>query len=183
MFFDIVVLSTELLERGLANGEYQIAIAPFVNQLDILRYEKLYSERHRMYCSRRHPFFGRKDSGISLAEVANQKFVTRAYMHQNDLVHLTGARVAASVSSMEAELVMILSGYYIGYLADHYAAPWVSRGLIRELLHEDLEFSLQFYLATQRNHPDSLVFRTFTKDLLAQLHPRHRRQPGRHRPA
>lgn len=174
VFFDIVVLPTELLERGLVNGEYQIAIAPFVNQLDILRYEKLYNERHRMYCSWRHSFFDREDASIPLTEVADQRFVTRAYMHQNDLAHLTGARAAASVSSMEAQLIMILSGYYIGYLADHYAAPWVSRGMLRELSHKELEFSLQFYLATQRNQPNSLVFRTFTDDLIRQLQPNWR---------
>jgi len=58
---------------------------------------------------------------------------------------------------MEAQLTMILSGYYVGYLADHYAAPWVQTGLIRVLSHPKLEFSLQFYLAWPKSRQSSLL--------------------------
>lgn len=169
IFFNISVLPTELLERGLSNGEFQLAIAPFVNQVDHLTYRKLYKERHRIFCGANHPFFARDDSDISFDDVARARFVTRAYMHQDDLIHLKGANVAASVSSMEAQLLLILSGYHIGYLAEHYAEPWVQSGRIRRLNHPELEFSLQFFLASPKGRPRSLVFDTFTNELLAQL--------------
>jgi LysR family transcriptional regulator, transcriptional activator for bauABCD operon len=168
VFFHISVLPTELLERGLTNGEFQLAIAPFVNHIDHLTYRKLYGEKHRIYCGAAHPFFCREDRSITLKEVAHARFVTRAYMHQNDLAHLEGANVAATVSSMEAQLTMILSGYHIGYLAEHYAAPWVQRGEIRQLTHPELEFALQFYVAWPRNRLRSQVIATFLSDLFSQ---------------
>jgi LysR family transcriptional regulator, transcriptional activator for bauABCD operon len=169
IFFAVSVLPTELLERGLSNGEFQLAIAPFVNHVDYIDYERLYKEKHRIYCAADHHLFPRSEAGITLDEVASARFVTRTYMHQDDLVHLEGVNVAASVSSMEAQLMMILSGHFIGYLADHYAAPWVQRGLIRQLRHPELEFDLQFYLASPRNRPRSQVFSAFVADVMAQI--------------
>jgi DNA-binding transcriptional LysR family regulator len=169
IFFDISVLPTELLERGLMTGEFQLAIAPFVNHVDNLGYRKLYAEKHRIYCGAEHPFFSRPDADIGLGEVARARFVTRAYMHQDDLAHLEGVNIAASVSSMEGQLTMILSGYHIGYLAEHYAAPWERSRQIRQLSHPELEFSLQFYLASPRNRPRSQVFEAFTGALFAQI--------------
>jgi DNA-binding transcriptional LysR family regulator len=168
VFFDISVLPTELLERGLLNGEFQLAIAPFVNHIDNLHYEKLYVEWNRMYCAQRNPLFARPDSTITLKDITRERFASRTYLHQGDLAHLEGARVAASVSSMEAQLMMILSGHYVGYLAEHYAAPWVQKRLIRELSLPELGFSLQFYLAWPRSRQVPMLIKTFTTELLAQ---------------
>ena len=41
---------------------------------------------------------------------------------------------AATVESMEAQLILVLSGAYIGYLPEHYAQSWVEQGRLRVLL-------------------------------------------------
>jgi LysR family transcriptional regulator, transcriptional activator for bauABCD operon len=69
---------------------------------------------------------------------------------------------------MEAQLMMILSGHYVGYLAEHYARPWVQQGLIREFSHSQLGFSLQFYLAWPKSRQLPLLIKAFTTELLNQ---------------
>jgi DNA-binding transcriptional LysR family regulator len=165
VYFDITVQTTEALEQGLGNGELHLAIAPFINRLDDLSYTKLYLERHFMYVGSRHHLFARADSEITLEDITKERIVTRGYMKQGDLIAIKGSQSAASVSSMEAQLVLILSGYYIGYLADHYAAEWVRRGEIRRFAHEELEFSLPFYSASPRRQAHSLVLDSFQKCL------------------
>jgi LysR family transcriptional regulator, transcriptional activator for bauABCD operon len=168
VFFDISVLPTELLERGLLTGEFQFAIAPFVNHIKNLHYEKLYLEQNRLYCAKGNPLFARSADGITLADITRERFASRTYLHQGDLAHLEGARVAASASSMEAQLMLILSGFYVGYLAEHYAAPWVEKGVLRALNHPGLAFSLQFYLAWPRSGELPVLTKTFTQELLAK---------------
>jgi len=169
VFYNVSVLPTELLERGLLNGEFQIAIAPFVNHIDNLHYETLHIERNRLYCGWRNPLFSRSDSAITLKDIVRQNFASRAYLHQADLSNLEGVRATASVSSMEAQLMMILSGHYVGYLAEHYAAPWISRGVIRAFSHPQLTFSTRFYLAWPSGRQLPILMKAFTSELLAQV--------------
>ena len=76
---------------------------------------------------------------------------------------------------MEAQAILILSGAYLGYLPEHYAAEWQAQGLVRPLLPQQLAYEALFVLITRRGSAPVAVVRQFVDDLLLSLPGRHAR--------
>jgi DNA-binding transcriptional LysR family regulator len=167
VFFNVLLGGPDVLEKEILNGALQFAIGPFTNKLEALEYEMLYEERHSLFYGCNHPFFNLPPKQISKADILESKFVSRTYMNYQDLIHLGDIRSVAIVSSMEAQAMFILSGAFLGYLADHYAARWVDSGQLRAIDHLGLELSEPFHLVTRKGHHKSLVVRTFIEDMHA----------------
>lgn len=165
VFIHLNVNTPDMLERELLNGQLQIALGPFANRSRALEYEPIYREPHSLYCGRGHPLFDRPDGEISREDVAAARFVTRVYMDGSDIRTVGGSAPKASVSNMEAQAILILSGRFIGYLPDHYAAAWVRRGRLRPIRHLGLEMASTFSLVRRRGAPGTLIERTFTGEL------------------
>ncbi|GAA2855256.1 LysR family transcriptional regulator [Aminobacter niigataensis] len=166
---NILIGTPDLLEKELLNGSLHLAVGNFTSNFDVLRYRKLYDEKNTIYCSAHSPLFTIDDAEISPTKVRNGNFVTRAYLNQIELSHLPGTRPCAVVSNMEAQAILILSGNYIGYLADHYAAGWVETGELRPLSHPELDRLIPFHLVTRKGMPPSQVVEVFIADLCAAM--------------
>ena len=54
------------------------------------------------------------------------------------------------VEMMESQLILILSGVFIGYLPAHYDRAWVDRGELRALRDQRYSYDSAFYPVTQR---------------------------------
>jgi DNA-binding transcriptional LysR family regulator len=63
------------------------------------------------------------------------------------------------VEIMEAQLILVLSGAFIGYLPAHYAQGWVERDELRALRDEHYAYNSAFYLVTQRGAESPLIQR------------------------
>lgn len=131
VMLDLATLPQEQLERSVAEGRCDVAIGPMSRSLVKLEYVELASEGHRLYCARGHPWFDRPDEEITQADFAEVRFSVRAYRYFDDVYRLGRARVGASVSSMEAQEIMILLGAYVGFLPEHRGAEWTRRGAMR----------------------------------------------------
>ena len=70
---------------------------------------------------------------------------------------------------MEAQATLILSGSYLGFLPEHYAAPWVAEGRLRRLLPERLSYVAPFSMIVRRPVAEQQVVRQFIEDLRASL--------------
>lgn len=106
-----------------------LAIGAFSSRMNGLVYQPLYREQHWLYCSDRHPLFdGRR---IPADLITQQRMVGRGYWSQAELARHGFKHSAGTVESMEAQLILILSGGYIGYLPEHYAHPWVEQAPAR----------------------------------------------------
>ena len=87
--------------------------------------------------------------------------------------HWTGAHMrkipvdtpAATAFDEEAQLILIRSGSYLGYLPEHYAAPWVARGELRAVLVERLTYASTFYVITRQARKETVVLGAFLSDL------------------
>lgn len=166
---NILIGTPDLLEKELLNGSLHLAVGNFTSSFDALHYRKLYDEKNTVYCSAHSPLFTVDEAEISPQKIQNANFVTRAYMNQIELSHLPGMRPCAVVSNMEAQAILILSGNYIGYLADHYAVPWVEKGELRPLSHTGLDRSIPFQLVTRKGMLRSQVVEVFIEDLCAVM--------------
>jgi len=121
------------------------------------------------YCGEGHPLFNRHRVGID--DIRASRVIARSYWRRADLSRLGVAREAATVDIMEAQATLILSGAYLGYLPEHYAAPWVVEGRMRPLMPERLSYVAPFSMIARRGTAELRVVSLFIEDLRATVTP------------
>jgi len=147
---EIVVAPRRELERALLAGALDVAIGPMIQMIKGLDFRPLFSEAHCLYCGRGHPLYGRKGA-LAREDVSLLPFVLRSYHGDFDRRQFGGAEPRASAHDMEGMLVLLLSGHYVGYLPDHYAASWVEKGGLWPLDAPDFTYGSQHMLITRRS--------------------------------
>lgn len=136
-----------------------VAIASFPKIVLGLDYFDLYEEVQSFYCGKGHPLFTQEE--VTLEDLRAWRLVSRSYWGGRDLRQLAVAQVHAHVTDTEASAWLILSGKYLGYLPDHFAARWVAGGQLRRLCAETLTYRAPFQLVhapTSRHNPIVALF-------------------------
>lgn len=149
----------ELL-RDLVGGQIDLAIGSFPRVTLGLDYLDLFKERQLFYCGKGHPLFDVPDADIDIDVIRGHRIIARTYWGSRDLKLFAIGQATAFVSDMESEAHLILSGAFLGYLPDHYAAPRVSSGDLRALLSPQLGYTGTFQLASRpeaQNEPRLLA--------------------------
>lgn len=161
---EITVQAPQDLQRSVLEGTLQLAVGSFPARISALLSQPLYRERNVFYCASGHALFAKER--VTLDDIRAQRVVARGYWRRSDLGRLGIEREAASVDNMEAQAILILSGAYLGYLPEHYAASLQARARLRPLLPEALAYDARFALITARSRAPVLIVRQFTDDLL-----------------
>ncbi len=159
----------ELL-RDVIGGELHLAIASFPRIVPGLSYIDLYTETNLFYCGAGHPLFDRPDNMVDLDEVRSHRLVARSYWGARDIKIFAISAPHATVSDMEGAARLILSGRYLGYLPDHYAAPFIQAGRLRALLPRVLSYHSPFQIAVHSDRARTPVvdlFMTLTREEIA----------------
>jgi len=164
------VLSPYELQLALLDNRLELAIGAFSTRMNGLSYQALYHEQHWLYCSDRHPLYGQRK--IPAEVITQQRMVGRGYWSQGELARHGFKHSAATVESMEAQLILILSGAYIGYLPEHYAQHWVDQGRLKVLLPTTFGYQAPFSLALRRGRSREPLIQTFRDRLKSQLNSR-----------
>jgi DNA-binding transcriptional LysR family regulator len=146
---DFSTAGPEELEQQLIAGRRDVIVVPSRNRRAELEYSPLFEEKQSLYCARGHPLFDRDDRDTSAAALAEHAFVARGYLHSEDLKRIGHRGAEATVETMEAQLILILTGGFIGYLPAHYAQPWLVRGELRCLHEEAFSYKSLFYAVCQ----------------------------------
>lgn len=144
----LFVKSPYELQEGVLGGELDLGLGYFPKRPPGLVFQPLYREQQWLYCSDRHPLF--HQSEVSEALVTHQSAVRRSYWSQTELGRHGFKRSVATVDGMEAQLILILSGGYVGYLPEHYAQSWIDRGRLRVLLPAVFGYQSPFTLVSKR---------------------------------
>jgi LysR family transcriptional regulator, transcriptional activator for bauABCD operon len=163
---DFAIAGPEELERQIIAGSRDILIVPCINKRSELRYLSVLEEKQSLYCARSHPLFRLPSPRITNDLLSDHPVVARGYLHQFDLKRIGHHGEAATVEIMEAQLILVLSGAFIGYLPAHYAQPWVDRGELRALRDEHYAYDSAFYLVTQRGGAESPLIQRFVAAIL-----------------
>lgn len=161
------VMSPYELQLGVLENRLDLAIGAFSTRMNGLLYQPLYREQHWLYCSDRHPLFAERRVAAEL--ITEQRMVGRGYWSQSELARHGFKHSAATVESMEAQLILVLSGAYIGYLPEHYAQPWVDAGRLRVLLPATFGYQAPFSLILRRGRAREPLLQTFRDRLRAQM--------------
>ncbi|MBK8770216.1 MAG: LysR family transcriptional regulator [Rhizobiales bacterium] len=165
IFVDVFLGTPSELEQRLSDGDRDIILGPLTQKIAGMVYQPYYNEPHYLYCGKGHPLFARRDSTITQDVIDATRFSVRAYRQFDDLYRVGHPRAAASIMQMEAQLMMILSGEFIGFLPDHYADKWVKDGMLRSIRPRTYTFKSLHNIAYRESDAERPVIKAFRQCL------------------
>ncbi|MCB1377347.1 MAG: LysR family transcriptional regulator [Alphaproteobacteria bacterium] len=165
VFIDLFLGTPSELERRLSDGDRDIVIGPLSQMAPGIVYKPLFDEPHFLYCGKDHPLFRRKDATISQSDIDASRFSVRGYRQFDDLYRVGHPRAGASTIHMEAQLMLILSGRFIGFLPDHFALRWVRDGMLRAIKPRTYAFTSLHNIAYRRSDSERLLIQAFLGSL------------------
>ena len=145
------------LEARVTDGTLDVAIVSVHRQSSLLTYTPLYVERMTLYCGEGHPLFdaptGRTARELNLAE---HKYAGYGFNSPNMTAGQSlGITRSARVQEEEALSLLIQSGRYLGFLADHVAETFLRKGTVRPLAPDETAYSSTFAAITRKKpEPD-----------------------------
>lgn len=154
------------IERGISEGRFHCAIAPAYEYKNEFDYFPLYIEQSRLYCAREHPLFPLNPAAISPDILQQQVMVNHLYVSQRYKNRLF-SRQESHIQAVQVESVamLILTGQFIGYLPEHYAARYIQQGDLRELSDEALRLKTPFCLMIKKGRKINQIIRLFMQAL------------------
>lgn len=158
---DFTTAGPDELEGQLVRGQRDVIVVPSRNRRAELDYSPLFEEKQSLYCARGHRLFDRDERDISSAALSECAFVARGYLHSEDLKRIGHRKAEATVETMEAQLILILTGEFIGYLPAHYAQPWIESTELRCLHEQRFSYDSLFYAACQVSGAQNPLIRRF----------------------
>jgi LysR family transcriptional regulator, transcriptional activator for bauABCD operon len=69
---------------------------------------------------------------------------------------------------MEAQVMMVLSGHFIGFLPCHIGDDWVNRGLMRTLKPKTYNFASSHFVVTRSADEQRSLVQTFVQEIKRQ---------------
>jgi DNA-binding transcriptional LysR family regulator len=155
-------------------GRFHIGIIPDHRPSASLDYHPLFQEQMYLYCGSDHALYATPDTGLSADRVRHHRYVGIGYHSPNmEVTRQLGQRRDATAYDQEAVAHLVLSGRYLGYLPEHYAAGFVGEGKMRALLPDTFQYVCRFSAILRHSPAPSRVVATMLSALTA-AHP-----PGR----
>lgn len=163
------VASMANIERAVLNDEADVGFIPYHRKLEGLEYIHLFVDQCYIYASSDHP--------LAALDVADQAVavdhypLTHAGLKPHDFARhqISGMNQSAVAYFYETRLALILSGCYIGFLPEYFAAPYVEKGQILPVATNsrvyDLGVAAIFRKTSQPNRSRELFIRTIRETL------------------
>jgi DNA-binding transcriptional LysR family regulator len=148
------------IENGIMDGRFHLGAAPFYNHSSGLEYQSLYSESYLLYCSNEHPLFTCKAIAIDQLKETNTIITNHRMIPEAIELH-ERLRCTATASDHEGIAFLILTGTYIGFLPDHYAAYWVEKNMMKPLLPETFNFKSNISLVSKKGAKHNQIIKQF----------------------
>uniref|UniRef100_E1TBH6 Transcriptional regulator, LysR family n=1 Tax=Burkholderia sp. (strain CCGE1003) TaxID=640512 RepID=E1TBH6_BURSG len=164
--FSILVRSPGELEELLLNGRIQIGIGYFWHRVPSLEYTEIFAEEQFAYCAKGHPLFERAGR-VTPAQAAAHEWAWRSYPLPEAENAAPARNVTAVADNMEAVAMLVLSGHHLGYLPEHFAAPFVEQGLLAALNPALMRYRVTFHMVTRARRQRTEIVEAFLDDMKA----------------
>ncbi|WP_300037410.1 LysR family transcriptional regulator [uncultured Roseobacter sp.] len=153
---EIALHAPNVLEAQVVEGSLDLAIVPIHRKSASLVYQPLYDEFMTLYCGRGHPLFDNPPSDNEVPDLSAWKYAGFGFNSPNLIAgQKLGLRRAARVQEEEALSLLIQSGCYLGYLADHVAATFLANKSVRPIAPEHSAYASRFSAITRKQpEPD-----------------------------
>jgi DNA-binding transcriptional LysR family regulator len=149
------------VERCLLDGRLHVGVIPLITPLSGLEYGVLYEERSFLYCSNEHPLFSSADQ-LSPNDLRDVDAVVPSFRMTAEAIGLHHLlHCVATATDREGIAFLILTGSFIGFLPDHYAATWVGKGQMAAIGPGRFSFDAPIAVVTAKNRRPSLILDHF----------------------
>lgn len=159
----VTIGSPETLIADLAKGGVDFAISPRMKLLPGFFQTEFHHEVNSLYCGNRHPLFAR--AAPTREDVEAARFVVRPYANKAELKHFPHATVGAYSSNIEAQMMYILSGRFLGYLPDHMTVMFRQSERLKALPVPGSQIRSPFVIIAPKHKKASLSQRIFIQEL------------------
>lgn len=168
VFIDLELGTPHDLEQAIADNRRDVVIGPFSQKAPGVTYVPIYREAHALYCGKGHAIFGVPGRRVTRDLIDQSLFSVRRYRHFDDLYRVGHPRASGAVTQAEAQVMMLLSSRFIGFLPCHIGEDWVERGELRRLRHQAYEFESQHFVAVRKADADRELIRVFLQEVKQQ---------------
>lgn len=161
--------SIQDIERGVMDGSFALGVIPEHRTSASLRYDRLFGETMYLYCGAAHPLAAERRARLDWRALrARADFVGLGYHSPNmQISHGQRLRRAATAFEQEAIATLILSGRFVGFLPEHYAAPFVAAGQMQAVAPARLHYRCEFSSVLRRSPQPTRAALAFHACLLA----------------
>lgn len=160
---NLKILSPFELQKEVLEGKIDLAIGSLPTKMSGLKYVPLYIEQHWLYCSYRHPLYALKSTSIE--KVTEHALIKRGYWSNSEGMRHGFTQYSATIDTMEAELILILSGNYIGYLPDHLAKNWEDEGRLLRIMPDNFGYTAEFSLIIKNGRSRESLIQAFKEEI------------------
>lgn len=157
---NITMTTPSDIEKGIMDGRFHLGAAPSYNNSSGLEYQPLYSESYFLYCSHEHPLFTNKTITTDELKQTNT-VITKHRMIPEAIALHQRLRCTATASDHEGIAFLILTGTYIGFLPDHYAAYWIEKNMMKPVLSETFNFKSDLSLISKKEIKHNQIVKQF----------------------
>ncbi len=161
--------SIQQIERGVIDGSVAVGVIPEHRASASLRYDRLFGETMYLYCGAAHPLFGAGDQALDWDALRRRGDFAGLGYHSPNMELAHGQRLKRQATGFEQEAIatLILSGRFIGFLPDHYAAAFVARGQMQTVAPGRLSYACDFVSVLRRSPQPARAAQAFHRALLA----------------
>jgi LysR family transcriptional regulator, transcriptional activator for bauABCD operon len=150
------------IERGVIDGQFQVGVIPSHRRSESLLYDELFDERMLLYCGERHPLFGQAPQTLDWPDLGQHAFAGLGYHSPNmEISQQMRLPRKATAFDQEAVATLILSGRFLGFLPDHYAAAFVAAGQMRAVHEALFRYDCRFLGILRRSPEPTRAARLF----------------------
>jgi DNA-binding transcriptional LysR family regulator len=160
--------SAERVIQQVLDGSATLGISAIPRDYPEIDAYPLFEEAIALYCGSEHPLFDVPDSQITLARLATYdctELPSRQHGVSSDLMETL--RVKVQANTPEAQLLLISTGQFIGFLPQSYARGAVATKKLRALSPESLSFKTAVVAFVLRDVPKSLACEHFEEVIRA----------------
>ena len=170
VYLNVHVGSINQIERGVLDGTFQVGVIPAHRASETLVYDELFGETMLLYGGAGHPLFASSDEGLAWSSLQAHLFAGLGYHSPNmEISHRQRLSRAATAFDQEGVSTLILSGAFLGFLPEHYAASFVAAGQMRAIAPAMFRYDCTFVGITRRSPASSRVTQAF-RDCLLRAH-------------
>ncbi|WP_221794201.1 LysR family transcriptional regulator [Oceanobacter mangrovi] len=159
------------MERKVLAGELDIAFIPYHRKLEGLEYIHIFTDRCYLYCAPGNPLFDLPEDQLT-DELVNSIPLIHAGLKPHDEVYaqIAEMNLAAVCYHYEARIALMLSGIYISYLPENFAAPYVQRGELKAISPRRRFFTLGAAVISKKSAQPNRA-RTLFLETVRAIHP------------
>lgn len=170
VYLNVHVGSTNQIERGILDGTFQVGVIPAHRASETLVYDELFGETMLLYCGVGHSLFAASDRELVWSSLQAHLFAGLGYHSPNmEISHRNRLSRAATAFDQEGVATLILSGAFLGFLPEHYAASFIAAGQMRAIAPTTFRYACTFVGITRRSPTPARVTQAF-RDCLTRAH-------------